>query len=67
EEFLRFAAAGGPTETSPVAAREAVAAAVAATTSLRSDGTPVDVPALDSAIVRYFDEHQPSGGSGGTA
>ncbi|MEU9647845.1 Gfo/Idh/MocA family oxidoreductase [Streptomyces sp. NPDC048110] len=63
EEFLRFAAAGGPTETSPVAAREAVAAAVAATTSLRSGSTPVDVPPLDPKIVRYFEEHQPAGAS----
>lgn len=60
EEFLRFAAAGGPTETSPVAAREAVAAAVAATTSLRSGSTPVDVPPLDPAIVRHFEQHQPA-------
>ncbi|MDH6695762.1 Gfo/Idh/MocA family oxidoreductase [Streptomyces sp. MAA16] len=58
EEFLRFAAAGGPTETSPVAAREAVAAAAAATTSLRAHGTPVDVPALDPALLAYFDHHQ---------
>jgi predicted dehydrogenase len=59
-EFLRFAATGGPTETSPVAAREAVAAAVAATTSLRTNGTPVDVPRLAPELVRYFDAHQPT-------
>ncbi|WP_030838450.1 Gfo/Idh/MocA family protein [Streptomyces hygroscopicus] len=59
-EFLRFAAAGGPTETSPVAAREAVAAAVAATTSLRSNGTPVSVPELAPEVLRYFEEHQPT-------
>lgn len=57
-EFLRFAAGAGPTETSPVAAREAVAAGVAATTSLRSGGTPVEVPGLDPAVVRYFAQHQ---------
>lgn len=60
EEFLRFAAVGGPTETSPVAAREAVAAAVAATTSLRANGTPVEVPGLDPEFLRYFQEHQPA-------
>ena len=53
-EFLRFAAVGGPTDTSPTAAREAVAAAVAATTSLRSGGMPVAVPELDPALVRHF-------------
>jgi predicted dehydrogenase len=57
-EFLRFVAEGGPTDTSPVAAREAVAAAVAATTSLRSGGTPVAVPELDPELVRYFAGHQ---------
>ncbi|WP_329126855.1 Gfo/Idh/MocA family protein [Streptomyces sp. NBC_01465] len=55
DEFLRFAATGGPTETSPVAAREAVATAAAATTSLRSNGTTVEVPELDPELVRYFD------------
>jgi predicted dehydrogenase len=55
-EFLRFVAEGGSIETSPVAAREAVAAGVAATTSLRSGGSAVDVPAPDPAIVRYFSE-----------
>jgi predicted dehydrogenase len=62
-EFLRFAAEGGPTETSPVAAREAVAAGVAATTSLRSGGRPVAVPELDPGLVAYFAAHQ-SAGSG---
>jgi len=57
-EFLRFVAAGGPTDTSPVAAREAVAAGVAATASLRAGGTPVSVPELDSAVLRYFAGNQ---------
>ncbi|WP_084581647.1 Gfo/Idh/MocA family protein [Kutzneria sp. 744] len=57
-EFLRFAAAGGPTETSPIAAREAVAAAVAATMSLRSGGTPTAVPGLDPVLVRHFEGRQ---------
>jgi predicted dehydrogenase len=57
-EFLRFVAVGGPTDTSPVAAREAVAAGVAATTSLRSGGTPVQVPEPAPGVVQYFTEHQ---------
>lgn len=58
DEFLRFVAVGGATETSPVAAREAVASASAATRSLRAGGTPVGVPALDPALVDYFAGHQ---------
>ncbi|MDT8915973.1 Gfo/Idh/MocA family oxidoreductase [Amycolatopsis sp. PS_44_ISF1] len=53
-EFLRFVAEGGAIETSPVAAREAVAAGVAATESLRSGGRPVEVPPVDPAVLRYF-------------
>ena len=57
-EFLRFVRTGEPTETSPVAAREAVAAAVAATTSLRSGGSALQVPELDPDLVAYFDAGQ---------
>ena len=57
-EFLRFAVEGGATETSPLAAREAVAAGVAATESLRHGGRPVTVPALDPALRAYFEAHQ---------
>ncbi len=66
-EFLRFAAEGGPTDTSPVAAREAVAAGVAATVSLRAGGIPVPVPEPDPRITRYFAGHQraPSDGAAG--
>ena len=53
-EFVRFARDGGPTATSPVAAREAVAAAACATTSLRTGGGAVDVPALDPELVAWF-------------
>ncbi|MER7936463.1 MULTISPECIES: Gfo/Idh/MocA family oxidoreductase [unclassified Streptomyces] len=67
EEFLRFVAHGGATETSPVAAREAVATGIAATTSLRSGGTPVEVPALDAHLVDYFARHQPGSRGPGTA
>jgi predicted dehydrogenase len=53
-EFLHFVAEGGPTETSPIAAREAVAAGSAATTSLREGGRPVDIPAPDTEVATYF-------------
>ncbi|WP_037908788.1 Gfo/Idh/MocA family protein [Actinacidiphila yeochonensis] len=58
DEFLRFAREGGPTRTSPVAARMAVAAGAGATASLRDGGTPRDVPPLDGALRAYFDRHQ---------
>ncbi|SEE74025.1 Gfo/Idh/MocA family protein [Ruania alba] len=54
-EFLDFAAHGGATATSPVAARNAVATAVAATESLRAGSVPRDVPPLDPAIASCFD------------
>lgn len=57
-EFLRFVRSGGATETSPVAARQAVAAGTAATQSLRSGGQPVDVAALPGDLVEYFDSGQ---------
>ncbi|GAA3716675.1 Gfo/Idh/MocA family oxidoreductase [Streptomyces tremellae] len=69
-EFLRFAAVGGPTETSPVAAREAVAAGVAATRSLRTGGNRTPVEPLAPDLARYFAKHQrsrpgaPPGGAG---
>ncbi|HVK34392.1 MAG TPA: Gfo/Idh/MocA family oxidoreductase [Microlunatus sp.] len=57
-EFLRFVRTGEPTETSPVAAREAVAAGVTATESLRGDGSTRSVPELDPDLVAYFDGGQ---------
>ena len=57
-EFVRFASTGGPTLTSPIAARAAVAAGVAATESLRAGGSAVDVPQLDPELVGYFDGGQ---------
>jgi predicted dehydrogenase len=60
-EFVRFARDGGPTTTSPVAAREAVAAGACATTSLRTGGGPVDVPPLDLELVAWFERGQSSG------
>ncbi|MEU4077759.1 oxidoreductase [Streptomyces venezuelae] len=53
-EFVRFARDGGRTDTSPVAARMAVAVGARATESLRAGGAPRAVPPLDPALVRYF-------------
>ncbi|MFC0623010.1 Gfo/Idh/MocA family protein [Kribbella deserti] len=57
-EFLTFVRDGSPTLTSPIAARTAVAAGHAATVSLRDNGNPVDVPALDPELVAYFERGQ---------
>jgi len=53
-EFLRYARDGGQTQTSPLAARESVAAACMATKSLRSGGKALKVPAPDAAVARWF-------------
>ncbi len=53
-EFVRFLRDGIATQTSPVAARDAVAAACAATESLRCAGVPVDVPPLSGDLQDYF-------------
>ncbi len=63
-EFLRFAVVGGATATSPVAARQAVAAGVAATHSLRSGGAVVAVPPLRPEIEAYFAAFQSFAPSG---
>ncbi|GAA2815429.1 Gfo/Idh/MocA family protein [Kribbella solani] len=57
-EFVQFVRDGGATLTSPIAARAAVAAGYAATQSLRANGVPQDVPALDPALVSYFENGQ---------
>ncbi|MFE7168432.1 Gfo/Idh/MocA family protein [Streptomyces sp. NPDC057616] len=58
DEFLRFVREGGVTDTSPVAARMAVAAGYGATASLRAGGAVQEVPPLDPALVAYFDRGQ---------
>ncbi len=55
DEFLRFACEGGPTTTSAVAARNAVATGVLATQSIRGNGSTVAIPPVDAAIAAYFD------------
>jgi predicted dehydrogenase len=54
EEFLRYARQGGPTRTSPIAAREAVATGYAATESLRAGGVLVEVPSLAPDLTGAF-------------
>ncbi|MEU6123943.1 Gfo/Idh/MocA family oxidoreductase [Streptomyces sp. NPDC047123] len=58
DEFVRFVREGGRTDTSPVAARMAVAAGVRATESLRDGGTPREVPDLDPELIAYFERGQ---------
>jgi predicted dehydrogenase len=53
-EFLEFVRTGEPTQTSPIAAREAVASAVLAAESMRDGATPRDVPAVSEHLVDYF-------------
>lgn len=57
-EFLRFAAAGGHTQTSPIAAREAVATGVVGAESIRTGGGLLDVPEVDPMVREYFDSDQ---------
>jgi predicted dehydrogenase len=60
EEFLRFASEGGQTQTSPIAARQAVVAGILAAESLRDDGSAREVPELPAELVEYFDAGQPA-------
>jgi predicted dehydrogenase len=54
-EFVRFLREGGRIRTSPVAAREAVAAGCAATESLRDGGAPREIPEPPAEAVAYFE------------
>ena len=45
-EFVRFVREGGPIQTSPIAARNSVAAGCLAAHSLRNGAQPMDVPAV---------------------
>ena len=55
-EFLQHLRTGAPTQTSPVAARYAVAVGDLAAQSLRNGSVPLEVPALADDLVRYFEE-----------
>lgn len=58
EEFLEFIRGTRALETSPVAARDSVAAGIAATVSLRSGAMPQRVPELREDLRAYFDGGQ---------
>ena len=53
-EFLAFARDGAATLTSPVAARDAVAAGCAATTSVRAGGALITVPPVPPDLAAHF-------------
>lgn len=53
-EFVRYVREGGAILTSPVAARNSVAAGYLGTVSIRSASTPYDIPALAPELVEYF-------------
>jgi len=55
-EFVHYVRFGGKVKTSPVAARNSVAAGCQATESLRSGGVPLDVPPVDAEIAEYFNK-----------
>ncbi|MCM8817717.1 MAG: Gfo/Idh/MocA family oxidoreductase [Candidatus Omnitrophica bacterium] len=53
-EFLRFVRDDEPVRISPVEARNSVAAGYMATMSLRSGGTPMEIPQVPKEIVQYY-------------
>jgi len=59
-EFLEFVRGGGPTTTSAVAARHAVATGVLATQSIRTDGATLAVPAVSAEIAAHFEAGRPA-------
>ncbi|MBT3286579.1 MAG: Gfo/Idh/MocA family oxidoreductase [Victivallales bacterium] len=56
-EFVRYVREGGSIKTSPVAARNSVAAGCAGAASLRQGGMPLSIPPLDPELIRYFEQH----------
>ncbi|MEV7633270.1 ROK family protein [Microbacterium sp. NPDC089318] len=59
-EFVDFVRRGTPTDTSPVAARDAVAAGIGGALSIRSQSEPVEIPRLSDELLEYYAAHQPS-------
>ncbi|MBN1555965.1 MAG: Gfo/Idh/MocA family oxidoreductase [Phycisphaerae bacterium] len=53
-EFVRYVREGGKVLTSPIAARNSVAAGCRATESLRNNGVPLDIPPVPREILDYF-------------
>jgi predicted dehydrogenase len=64
-EFLEFVRDGSPTLTSPVDAREAVAAGWAATMSLRDGSRPMVVPPIPAEVDQWFAGGQQARASAG--
>lgn len=60
-EYVRHVALGEPVALSPVAAREAVAAAALATASLRGGSIPLDVPEPDPDVVATLEADRQAG------
>ena len=56
--FLAFVRDGVPTNATPLAARDAVAAGVLGHKSMRNGNMPQEVPPLPPEIVRYFENGQ---------
>ena len=56
--FLNFVRFGTKTNTSPIAARNAVAAGVLAHEAMRTDGHLREVPPVDPELIAYFDNNQ---------
>ena len=59
-EFVEFVRRGTPTDTSPVAARDAVAAGIGGALSIRAGSAPVEIPQLPAELLDYYAAHQPS-------
>jgi len=59
-EFIEFVRRGAPTDTNPVAARDAVAAGVAGALSIRSGSEPYEIPRLSDELLAYYSAHQPT-------
>lgn len=57
-EFIEFVRAGSPTDTSPLSARDSVAAGVAGAESLRSGSKPVHVAEVGADVRSYFENNQ---------
>lgn len=54
DEFIRFVRDDAPVRISPVEARNSVAAGYMATMSLRTQGTPMDIPEVPQELVDYY-------------
>ena len=55
-EFVRYVRQGGKVHTSPVAARNSVAAGVKAAESLRNGSRPMDIPPVEKKLAAYFEK-----------